>query len=158
MWKPSSLLLDQGNLAVSGLPDKNNPRYPEVSVPSWISMGPVYPNARYNCDNIFPRYLTPLSPDVDDACDTLYTPKIKGQNHFHTQGVSIRCHNASFSRTKTHILKNQNNVHHLQPNSKTYTKSQTYPSTQTRETAANAIFVFPYKTSALGIYIPTRRQ
>ncbi|KAI8490958.1 hypothetical protein Bbelb_313770 [Branchiostoma belcheri] len=43
------------------------------------------------------------------------------------------------------------------PNSKTYTKSQTYPSTQTRETAANAIFVFPHKTSALGIYIPTRR-
>ncbi|KAI8514659.1 hypothetical protein Bbelb_072500 [Branchiostoma belcheri] len=36
-------------------------------------------------------------------------------------------------------------------------KSQTYPSTQTRETAANAIFVFPYNTSALGIYIPTRR-
>ncbi|KAI8478597.1 hypothetical protein Bbelb_436710 [Branchiostoma belcheri] len=42
------------------------------------------------------------------------------------------------------------------PNSKTYTKSQTYPSTQTRETGANAIFVFPHKTSALGIYIPTR--
>ncbi|KAI8505116.1 hypothetical protein Bbelb_172250 [Branchiostoma belcheri] len=52
MWKPSSLLLDQGNLAVSGLPDKNNPRYPEVSVPSWISMGPVYPDARHNCDDI----------------------------------------------------------------------------------------------------------
>ncbi|KAI8490302.1 hypothetical protein Bbelb_320400 [Branchiostoma belcheri] len=43
------------------------------------------------------------------------------------------------------------------PNSKTYTNSQTYPSTQTRETGANAIFVFPHKTSALGMYIPTRR-
>ncbi|KAI8479037.1 hypothetical protein Bbelb_432270 [Branchiostoma belcheri] len=42
------------------------------------------------------------------------------------------------------------------PNSKTYTKSQTYPSTQTLETAANVIFVFPHKTSAHGIYIPTR--
>ncbi|KAI8515290.1 hypothetical protein Bbelb_061030 [Branchiostoma belcheri] len=98
-----------------------------------------------------------LTRDVDATYDTLYTPKTKRQNHFHTQGVSIRCHNASFSRTKTHILKNQNDVHHLQPNSKTYTKSQTYPSTQTLETAANAIFVFPHKTSALGIYIPTRR-
>ncbi|KAI8502374.1 hypothetical protein Bbelb_199620 [Branchiostoma belcheri] len=75
---------------------------------------------------------------VDDTYDTQHTPKIKRQN-------------ASFSRTKTHILKNQNNVHHLQPDSKTYTKSQTYPSTQTRETAANVKGIFPHKTSAHGI-------
>ncbi|KAI8511946.1 Casp10p [Branchiostoma belcheri] len=53
---------------------------------------------------------------------------------------------------------NRTRVVRLAPNSKTYTKSQTYPSTQTLETAANVIFVFPHKTSAQGMYIPTRRD
>ncbi|KAI8503803.1 hypothetical protein Bbelb_187740 [Branchiostoma belcheri] len=47
------------------------------------------------------------------------------------------------------------NYRSLAPNSKTYTKSQTYPSTQTLETAANVIFIFPTKPPRTG-YIPTR--
>ncbi|KAI8484558.1 hypothetical protein Bbelb_376650 [Branchiostoma belcheri] len=56
-------------------------------------------------------------------------------------GTSVRlC--AAYGRTDEFVVL---------PDSKAYTKSQTYPSTQTRETAANVKGIFPHKTSAHGI-------
>ncbi|KAI8479533.1 hypothetical protein Bbelb_427230 [Branchiostoma belcheri] len=86
--------------------------------------------------------------EVNDFDGSLDSSGGEGQGEHGASGTVFFKQQHSAEKTTLKIY----NGYNQPPNSKTYTKSQTCPSTQTRETAANVIFIFPHKTSAHGIH------